>query len=261
MKESAMHKSKPRVAFFEFTDCEGCQLQVANLGTTLLELMKVVDIVNFREIMSEEGPEYDVLVVEGSIASRHDEERLKKIASKAKIIVALGSCATLGGVNNLKNLKPLGEQKKAVYGAIDPVPDAIETKPIDEVVKVDYYVHGCPIYGPEFLKVMECVLMGKPYHVPTYPVCVECKQNENICAYEKGQFCLGPVTRAGCNSWLPNHGSVCVGCRGLIDNPAVDAQKDILEKYGLTVEGILDKFTLYCNSRKERAKYGKEFQK
>ena len=257
-----MSKTRPKVAFFEFTDCEGCQLQVANLGQGLLELMKAIDIVNFREIMSEDGQDYDVLIVEGSVASKHDEERLKKIAAKAKVIVALGACATTAGVNNLKNLKSLEEQKKIVYGSgVDPVPDAAEARPIDEVVRVDYYIHGCPIYGPEFLKVMECVLLGKPYKVPQYPVCVECKQNENVCVYEKGLFCLGPVTRAGCNSWLPNHGGVCVGCRGLLDNPAADAQKDILEKYGLTVDGILDKFTLYCNSKKEKAKYGKEFQK
>ena len=263
MKGSAMSKKpKPRVAFFEFTDCEGCQLEVANLGGGLLELAKLVDIVNFREIMSEEGQEYDVLVVEGSIASKHDEERLRKIAAKAKVIVALGACASTGGVNSLKNTKSLKEQKKIVYGDVDPVPDAFEeTKPINEFVKVDYYVHGCPIYGPEFIKVMECVLLGKPYHVPNYPVCVECKKNENICVYEKGQFCLGPVTRAGCNSWLINHGSVCVGCRGLLDDLAVNAQKDILEKYGLTVEGILEKFMLYGASSGERAKYGKEFQK
>jgi sulfhydrogenase subunit delta len=253
--------SKPKIAFFEFTDCEGCQLQVANLGPALIELTKLVDIVNFREIMSEDGQEYDVLVVEGSVASKHDEDRLKSIAAKAKVIVALGACATLGGVNALKNLKSLEEQKKIVYGSVDPVPDAIPTKAIDEVVKVDYYIHGCPIYGPEFVKVMQCVLLGKPYPVPTYPVCVECKQNENVCVYESGQFCLGPVTRAGCNSWLPNHGSVCVGCRGLIDNPAANAQKDILEKYGLTVEGILDKFSLYCAGQKERVKYGKTFEK
>ncbi len=257
-----MPKSKPRVAFFEFTDCEGCQLQVANLGLSLLELTKVVDIVNFREIMSEQGKNYDVLVVEGSISSKHDEERLRAIAAKAKVIVALGACATTGGVNNLKNLKSLEEQKKSVYGnVIDPVPDALPTRAIDEIVKVDYYIHGCPIYGPEFLKVMECILLGKPYKVPQYPVCVECKQNENICVYEKGLFCLGPVTRAGCNSWLPNYGNVCVGCRGLIDNPAANAQKDILEKYGLTVDEILEKFSLYCAGKKDRAKYEKEIKK
>ena len=256
-----MSKPKPKIAFFEFTDCEGCQLQVANLGPALIELTKLVDIVNFREIMSEDGQEYDVLVVEGSVASEHDEERLKAIAAKAKVIVALGACATIGGVNAIKNNKPLAEQKKAVYGDVDPVPDAAPTKAIDEVVKVDYYIHGCPIHGPEFVKVMQCVLLGKPYAVPNFPVCVECRQNENICLYEKGQFCLGPVTRAGCNSWLPNQGSPCVGCRGLLEHPAADAQKDILEKYGLTVEGILDKFTLYCNGKKERAKYGEEPKK
>lgn len=256
-----MSKPKPKVAFFEFTDCEGCQLEVANLGPTLLELTKLVDIVNFREIMSEDGQDYDVAIIEGSVASKHDEERLKKVASKAKVVIALGSCATIGGINGLKNYKPLDEQKKAVYGDVDPVKDAIETKSIDEVVRVDYYVHGCPVHGPEFLKVIQCALMGKPYQVPQFPVCVECKQNENICAYEKGLFCLGPVTRAGCNSWLINHGSVCVGCRGLIDNPAENAQKDILEKYGLTVDEILDKFTLYAGCKKERAKYGKEWKK
>jgi sulfhydrogenase subunit delta len=257
-----MSKHKPKVAFFDFTDCEGCQLEVANLNTTLLELIKLVDIVNFREIMSEAGQSYDVLVVEGSVSSKHDEERLKKAASAAKVIVALGSCATIGGVNNIKNSKPLDEQKKIVYGTgVDPVADAIPTKPIDEVVHVDYYVHGCPIYGPEFLKVMQCVLMGTPYKVPSYPVCVECKQNENVCAYEKGLFCLGPVTRAGCNSWMINHGGVCVGCRGLIDNPAADAQKDILEKYGLSVDEVLNQFMFYGACQKERAKYGKDTKK
>jgi sulfhydrogenase subunit delta len=220
-----------------------------------------VDIVAFREIMSEQAREYDVAIIEGSVASRHDEERLKEIAGRAKVVVALGACATTGGVNSLKNRRSLPEQKKTVYGDVDPVPDAIATKPIDAVVRVDYYVHGCPIYGPEFLKVMECVLLGKPYRVPAYPVCVECKQNENVCVYEKGQFCLGPVTRAGCNSWMINHGSVCVGCRGLIANPAADAQKDILLKYGLTVEGILSHFSLYCSGGNEKGKYEKEFQK
>lgn len=259
MSNPKVDQPKPRVAFFEFTDCEGCQLQVANLGEQLLELTKLADIVNFREIMSEEGQDYDVAVIEGSVVSKRDEDRIKAVAAKAKVIVALGACAATGGVNNLKNLQSIEEQKKTVYGNVDPVKDAYQTKPIDAVVRVDYYIHGCPIYGPEFLKVMQCVLQGKPYSVPKYPVCVECKQNENVCLYHKGQFCLGPVTRAGCNSWLPNNGAPCVGCRGLIDNPAADAAKDILDKYGLTVQEVLDKFTLYCNTQKERSKYEKEF--
>lgn len=252
---------KPKVAFYEFADCEGCQLQVVNLGAEFLKLARTVDIVAFREIMSEDAPRYDVLIVEGSIATRHDEERLKAAARRSGTIVALGACAATGGVNGLKNLKPLAAQKRIVYGDVDPAPDAIPTKPVDAVVHVDYYVNGCPIYGPEFLKVMECVLLGKPYYVPNYPVCVECKQNENVCAYEKGQFCLGPVTRAGCNSWMINYGSVCVGCRGLLANPAVDAQKDILLKYGLTVEGILGHFSLYCSGQNEKSKYEKNLPK
>jgi len=255
-----MSKGKPKVAFYDFADCEGCQLQVANLGPALIELTKLIDIVNFREIMSEDGQEYDVLVVEGSVSSDHDEERLKKVAAKAKVVIALGACATTGGLNAIKNLKPLMEQKKIVYGDVDPVRDAAATRAVDEVIKVDYYVHGCPIYGPEFVKVVQCALLGKPYAVPDHPVCVECKQKENICAFDRGETCVGPLTRAGCGAWCPSHGSVCFGCRGWISNPASDAQKDILEKYGMTVDQALDKFTLYCNGTKERAKHGKAFK-
>ncbi|MFA5072332.1 MAG: cytochrome B [Nitrospirota bacterium] len=256
-----MSRPKLRAAFFSFTDCEGCQLEVANLGQTFMELADVMEIVSFREIMSEHDPNYDVIFLEGSVASRHDEDRIKYLSARAQITVALGACATIGGVNNLKNLKSLGEQKKIVYGSIDPAQDSFDAKPVDEVVRIDYYIHGCPIYGPEFLTAVKAILAGKPYKPPAYPVCVECKANENECVYLKNEFCLGPITRAGCNSWMINHGSVCVGCRGLIDNPATDAQRDILERFGLTAEEILDKFNLYCQSKKEKAKYARDFAK
>jgi len=100
--------------------------------------------------------------------------------------------------------------------------------------------------------------MGKPYIVPNYSVCVECKMNENVCLYEKDQECMGPVTRAGCNSWCINNGNRCYGCRGLVDKPASDAAKDILQKYGLKAEEILNSFTLYNDSMGE--KYDQEFK-
>ena len=249
---------KPKVAFFDFTDCEGCQLQFANMGLALLDIIQLVDIVKFREIMSEDGQDYDVVFIEGSITTDNDVVRIKKIREKAKIIVALGACATIGGVNGIKNRAPLELAKQRVYGDKQDTINSIATMPVHKVVKVDYFIHGCPVYIPEVLSVIKCILMGKPYVVPNYAVCTECKMNENVCRYEKDEECLGPITRAGCNSWCINNGNKCYGCRGLVDNPAADSQKDILLKYGLKLEEILNRFTLYNDAMGE--KYDKEFK-
>jgi len=249
---------KPKVAFFDFTDCEGCQLQFANMGSALLDITKLVDIVNFREIMSEGGQDYQVAFIEGSITTDNDVIRIKKIREKAKIIVALGACATIGGVNGIKNRTPLEIAKQRVYGEKQDTVSTIKAMPVHKVVKVDYFIHGCPVYIPEVLTVIKCILMGKPYVVPNYAMCTECKINENVCRYEKDQECMGPVTRAGCNSWCVNNGNRCYGCRGLVDNPAADSQKDILLKYGLKLEEILKHFTLYNDSLGE--KYEQEFK-
>ncbi|MFA4992668.1 MAG: cytochrome B [Candidatus Omnitrophota bacterium] len=251
-------QSKPRVAFFDFTDCEGCQLQFANMGNTLLELTELVDIVNFREIMSEQGQDYDIAIVEGAITTDNDVVRIKKIREKAKALVTLGACATIAGVNGIKNRRDLETAKKTVYAEKSGSINTIKAMPVHEVVHVDYAINGCPVYIPEVIAVLKCLLMGKPYAVPNYPVCVECKMNENVCRYEKDQECLGPVTRAGCNSWCINNGNRCYGCRGLVDKPASDAAKDILQKYGLKVEDILNSFTLYNDSMGE--KYDQEFK-
>lgn len=250
-------RSKPRVAFFDFTDCEGCQLQISNMGDAFLELAEMIDIVAFREIMSENGQDYDIAVVEGSISTDNDVKRIKQIRQKAKILVAFGSCAAIAGVNGIKNRTPLDVAAQRVYGDKAHIIHTIKAMPLDKVVKVDYYILNCPPYIPEIIAVFKSILMGKPYPLPNYAVCVECKMNENVCRYEKDEECMGPVTRAGCNSWCINNGNRCYACRGLVENPAADGAKDILTKYGLTVEDILRHFTLYNDSQGE--KYDKEF--
>ncbi len=251
-------QSKPKLAFFDFTDCEGCQLQFANLGGALLELTELVDIVNFREIMSEAGQDYDIAFIEGSITTDNDVIRIKKIREKAKVLVTLGACASIAGINGLKNRSSIEEAKRIVYGDKAGLINSIKAMPVHEVVKVDYKINGCPVYIPEVIMVVKCLLMGKPYIAPNYPVCAECKMNENVCRYEKDQECMGTVTRAGCNSWCINSGNRCYGCRGLVDNPAADAQKDILNKYGLQLDDVLKHFTLYNDSMGE--KYDQEFK-
>jgi coenzyme F420-reducing hydrogenase gamma subunit len=249
---------RPKVAFFDFTDCEGCQLQFANMGNTLLELTELVDIISFREIMSESADDYDIVFIEGSITTDNDVLRIKKIRDKAKVLVTLGACASIGGINGIKNRSSLEAAKKIVYQDRADIINSIKAMPVHEVVKVDYVINGCPVYIPEVVSVVKCLLMGKPYVVPNYPVCVECKMNENVCRYEKDQECMGPVTRAGCNSWCINNGNRCYGCRGLVDKPASDSAKDILQKYGLELKDILNSFTLYNDSMGE--KYDQEFK-
>lgn len=237
---------KPKVAFFDFAGCEGCQLQIINLEETILDLASKVEIVNFREAISDRGENYDIAFVEGSITRKSDEARLRKIREKASALVALGACACIGGINALKNFQKMEDVKRIVYGDKSHYFDTYPTRPIDVVVPVDYYVRGCPITKDEFLKVAKALLLGKRPEIPNYPVCVECKMKENVCLFEKGMTCLGPVTRAGCGAICPVNGDGCQGCRGLVDDPNINAQKDILQKYGLTVEEAADKFRIFA---------------
>lgn len=244
-----MKNMKPRVAFFDFSCCEGCQLQVANIGEALLDILPLIEIVNFREVMSERSDKYDVAIVEGSITTPHDVERIKKIRETAKVVIAYGSCATIGGVNGMKNAFDLEDIKNYVYHKDAHFFKTIPTHAVHQVVKVDYFVNGCPVYIPEFVKVLKAALSGIPYQVPDHAVCVECRLNENVCMYDKGVACLGPVTKAGCNSWCINNGNICYGCRGMVSNPAIQGQKDILEKYKIPFEWIANKMNMYNQSR------------
>ncbi len=244
--------SKPRIAIFDFACCEGCQLQFVNLEEELLDLLGVADVVEWREAMSEQSDTYDIAIVEGSITRPEDEERLKEIRSRAKVLIALGACATIGGINKLKNNFDLDEVKRCVYGkdASKPHLATALTKGADEVVPVDFYVHGCPIDRKEFTYIVRSLLMGKTPEIPDYPVCVECKANGNPCLWEYGQVCLGPIIRAGCGARCPSNGFRCFGCRGYVDNPNVDAAKDVIEKFGLNVDDLKTKMVLF-GSRQE----------
>jgi sulfhydrogenase subunit delta len=246
---------RPKVAFFDFACCEGCQLQIANFGEDLLDILSLVDVVEFREVMSEKWDgEYDVAIIEGSITTEHAEKRIEEIRKRSKILIAYGSCATIGGVNGMKNGFALPEITGYVYGDKTDWYPTIPTKPVHACVKVDYFVNGCPIYQPEFVEVLKAALLGLPYYVPDYAVCVECKLKENVCMYEKGVACLGPVTRAGCNSWCVNNGNICYGCRGMVSNPNENSAKDVIAKYKIPIELIVNKIGMYNKCREGEKK-------
>ncbi len=242
--------SKPKVAFFDFACCEGCQLQVANMGELLLDVLGLIDVVEFREVMSEKwDQDFDVAVIEGSITTPHAIERVKEIRKRSKVVIAYGACACIGGVNGMKNNFKLDEIRKEVYGKDAKFFETIPTQSVPQTIKVDYQVNGCPVYLPEFVKVLKAALQGISYEVPDYSVCVECKLNENVCMYERGVTCMGPITRAGCNSWCINNGNVCYGCRGMVSNPNEKGAKDIIEKHNVPMDLIINKMNMYNKCR------------
>lgn len=246
--------SKPKVGVFGLTGCGGCQLEILNLEDLLIDFVSAVDIVHFTEAITEHSDTYDIALIEGSVTTNHDLERLAHIAGIAKIIVAIGACACTGGLNCLKNLYGTERAKELVYGDKKTWIDSIETKPIEDYVKVDYYARGCPPNRFEIVDIVKSLIIGKIPEIPNYPVCSECKRLGNTCVYELGIACMGPVSRAGCNARCPSAGCGCEACRGFIDNPNVNAQKDLLAKYGLTVEDIMEGFNLYNACKKNEQK-------
>jgi sulfhydrogenase subunit delta len=240
--------AKPKIAIFDFACCEGCQLQIVNLEEEILSLLGGADVVEWREAMSEQSDEYDIAIIEGSITRPEDEERLKTIRSRAKVLIALGACATIGGVNKLKNnFADLEEVKRCVYGksATKPHLATAPTKAVNEVVQVDYCVHGCPIDRAEFTYIVRSLLMGKKPEIPEWPVCVECKAKGNPCLWQYDQVCLGPIIRAGCGARCPSNGFRCFGCRGYVDNPNVDAARDVINRFGLNIDDLKTKMVLF----------------
>ncbi|MBW8000524.1 MAG: hypothetical protein FVQ80_00695 [Planctomycetes bacterium] len=243
--------TKPRIAIFDFACCEGCQLQIVNLEEDILSLLAVADVVEWREAISDQSDEYDIAIIEGSITRPEDETRLKDIREKAKVLIAMGACATMGGVNKLKNNFDLNEVKECVYADDAEMPhlNTAMTKAVDEVVTVDFKIHGCPMDKAEFAYIVRSLLLGKTPEIPEYPVCVECKAKGNPCLWEDEQLCLGPVIRAGCGARCPSSGFRCFGCRGYVDNPNVDAAKEVVDKYGLDIEDLKTKMVLFGSTQ------------
>jgi coenzyme F420-reducing hydrogenase gamma subunit len=236
--------ARPRVGVFDFTSCEGCQLQFVNNEATLLDFLDLMELVNFREAMTEQAGDYDIALVEGSISRADEVTRLEKIRAQAKILVALGSCACFGGVNQLKNrFNDLKWVKKEVYGNFPIATQKV--RPISDFVTVDFMLYGCPPRKEEIEKVVTNLVVGKKITMPKYPVCMECKANENICLFGLGEPCLGPITRAGCDAWCPNNRRGCWGCRGPAEAANVRELEAIMARHGFSREIIIDRLECF----------------
>lgn len=243
MKYLGIEQKKPKIAVFDFTSCEGCQLQLVNKEETLADFLNAVEIVNFREASSAKSDDYDVALIEGAVSRNDEVKRLTAIREKAKVVVALGTCACFGGINKLKNDFDIIEINKEVYGT-----DAKETlwvRSVGDVIQVDLEIPGCPVSKAEVEAIIRHVICDIPYRFPVYPVCVECKQRFNSCVMEKGQLCLGPVTRGGCNAPCPVSGTGCLGCRGPATDPNYESFFTIAEGKGFPKAEVVERMAFY----------------
>ena len=243
MKYLGIPLEKPKVGFFGFTGCEGCQLQIANKEETLGDLLGTIEVMNFRLISSDKQDGYNIAFIEGSITTEEEVARLKKIRTQAKILVAMGACACLGGVHNLRSRFPLRETVQAVYG--DHPIESGPVRRVSDVVPVDIELPGCPISKPEFEWLVQHLILGIEPQFPQYPVCVECKQRLNSCVLDMGILCMGPVTRGGCNAICPRNRFGCWGCRGPAEEANFESLIQILRDHGFSERKIAERANFF----------------
>jgi len=243
MKYLKVEPVRPRVGVFDFTSCEGCELQLANKEDSLVPFLKAIEVVNFREVSSYKGDNYDVALIEGCVSRDDEVERLKKIREKAKILVAIGACACHGGVAKLKNAYDLDEANREVYGNLPK--DTAKVRAIKEVVKVDLEIPGCPINKEEVERIVQSLAFGIPFSFPQYPVCVDCKQRYTTCMFERGQLCLGSISLAGCNAPCPAGGLGCWGCRGPAPDHNLDEFKAVARRRGFSDKEIAERLSFF----------------
>ena len=213
--------SKPKLAVWKFASCDGCQLSLLDCEDELLALAGQVDIAYFVEATSGnvEGP-YDLSLVEGSITTAHDAERIQRVRSASKALVTIGACATAGGIQALRNFGDVREFVSAVYASPEFISTLETSTPISAHVPVDFELRGCPIDKHQLLEVVSAFLRGRRPGIASTSVCTECKRRGNVCVMvAHGTPCLGPVTHAGCGALCPTYNRGCYGCFGPKETP------------------------------------------
>jgi len=234
MKSKA--SSRPRVAVFKFASCDGCQLSLLDAEEHLLAVAGAVDIVYFPEATSimKDGP-YDIALVEGSVTTHEDAERIHRIRRQSKLLITIGACAVSGGIQALRNWADVGEMTRAVYPTPGHISALKMSTPIGYHVPVDFELKGCPINKGQLLEVLCAALAGRKPTIPTYSVCMECKRRGNVCLLvAAGAPCLGPVTQAGCGAICPAFGRGCYGCFGPMETPNTASMTERFRLLGQT---------------------------
>ena len=244
-------KDKLKIGIYELTGCAGDALLILDCEKELIDMFDAADIQSFSMAKSDnvEG-ELDIAFVEGSVSTNKDKKELSDIRKRAKTVVAIGTCACFGGIqasplhrkDAKKNFKKVYGETKITHAV------SVHSSPIDAYIEVDYYLPGCPIGKEQFLSTFNRILRGNPPEIFRFPVCVECKWNENDCLLNKKIPCLGPVTRAGCGSICINHNLPCVGCWGPIEKANFTSAFQLLREKGFDYDSIKRKMANFSGT-------------
>lgn len=235
---------KPKLAVWKFASCDGCQLSLLDCEEELLAIADAVEIANFPEASRAvvKGP-YDLSLVEGSITTPHDAERIHQVRRASKYLVTIGACATAGGIQALRNFADVKQYIAAVYPNPNYIAALQKSTPIADHVFVDFELRGCPISKAQLLETVSALLNGRRPNIPQHSVCMECKRNGTVCVMvAQGVPCLGPVTQAGCNALCPAYNRGCFGCFGPMESPNTSALSAQLARHGLDRTAVMRAF-------------------
>ena len=239
--------SKPKLAVWKFASCDGCQLSVLSCEDELLTLAGAVEIAYFPEASSAEvaGP-YDLSLVEGSITTPHDAERIRKVRAESRALVTIGACATAGGIQALRNFQDVKEFTSIVYAKPEYISTLATSTPIAAHVKIDFELRGCPIAKDQLLEVIAAFLQRRAPTVPPHSVCLDCKRKGIVCVMvARGTPCLGPVTHTGCGVICPSFDRGCYGCFGPKENPNTAALAERFVTLGSPRDDIMRAFRTF----------------
>ncbi|MBM3552427.1 MAG: oxidoreductase [Alphaproteobacteria bacterium] len=235
MPDDAAKPRRPKLAVWKFASCDGCQLSLLDCEDELLAVAGAVEIAHFAEATraSVKGP-YDLSLVEGSITTAHDAERIREVRRNSRFLVAIGACATAGGIQALRNFADVREYLSVVYAKPQYISTLATSTAIAEHVAVDFELRGCPISKRQLLEVISAFLTGRRPTVAPHSVCIECKLAGNVCVMAAhGTPCLGPVTHAGCGALCPSYTRGCYGCYGPMETPNAPALSRWLRELGV----------------------------
>ncbi len=242
--------TKPKLAVWKFSSCDGCQLALLDCEDELLAVADAVEIAYFLEATRAEvsGP-YDISIVEGSITTEDEAHRIQRIRASSKILIAIGACATAGGIQGLKNNREVRELVDKVYAHPEFISSLATSTPVADHVQVDFELRGCPIDKYQLLEALNALLNGRRPNVPTHSQCMACKMAGHVCVtVAHGTACLGPVTQAGCGAICPEFSRGCYGCFGPADAPNTRSLSARFEALGLKGEDISRLFRMFCSA-------------
>ncbi|WP_225813832.1 oxidoreductase [Streptomyces spinosus] len=258
-------RTRPALAVWKFASCDGCQLTLLDCEDELLGLAECVRIDHFLEMTPSEGADaqrarpagrgpYDLSLVEGSITTAEDAERIQHVRRISRYLVTIGACATAGGIQALRNFADVDEFVAAVYARPEYIATLETSTAISAHVPVDFELRGCPIDRRQLLEVITAHLAGRRPRIPSHSVCFECKRRGTPCVtVAHGTACLGPVTHAGCGAICPAYGRGCYGCFGPSSRPNLRSMVAQLRRDGMSERDIQRVFRTFNAASPEYA--------